>query len=431
MQSINQPQAAMLAGMQQGGQQNPYNRGQLALANGGLASIRRGYMGGGAIGGGIIQGTPMSGGRTGYWNPFKKAKKALKKITKPISKFARKLVPKELAPAMTWAAPFMGPIAGPLMGGLGSLKMHGKLDPKIMFASMAPHMRFGMPQSMGGSGMGYGKWGGGSSIRNLLTGAGRGTSEGILNKFNDFGTNLDAKLFGAPGVEGIEGVPGQIGKYAKEPVKGILDLGGKTVGEGDLLKTLTKQMTKEGDLLGSMEKIGAVLMASASYGEALELANQAGVGDAMPGSEQQYNEWKDRINAGTENFWEGTQAENYRTGGRVGYAMGSAQFPPQRRTGLQWGSDKGEGLGGEEVEADMRYEGGFMPYGEEPKADDVPARLSKDEFVFTDQAVAGAGDGDVELGAERLYNVMKNLESGGRLSEESEGNMGEGIGAII
>ena len=78
---------------------------------------------------------------------------------------------------------------------------------------------------------------------------------------------------------------------------------------------------------------------------------------------------------------------------------------------LQWGSDKGEGLGGEEVEADMRYEGGFMPYGEEPKADDVPARLSKDEFVFTDQAVASAGEGDVELGAERLYNVMKNLEA--------------------
>jgi len=92
----------------------------------------------------------------------------------------------------------------------------------------------------------------------------------------------------------------------------------------------------------------------------------------------------------------------------------------------------------------MRYEGGFMPYGEEPKADDVPARLSKDEFVFTDQAVASAGEGDVELGAERLYNVMKNLEQGGRLSEESqgemsmvgqglgrEGEMGEGIGAII
>ena len=116
---------------------------------------------------------------------------------------------------------------------------------------------------------------------------------------------------------------------------------------------------------------------------------------------------------------------------RAKYAMGSAQFPPQKRTGLQWGSDKGEGLGGMEVEADMRYDGGFMPYGEEPKADDVPARLSKDEFVFTDEAVAGAGDGDVNVGAERLYNVMKNLEQGGRLSEETEGQTAQGLGAMI
>ena len=72
-----------------------------------------------------------------------------------------------------------------------------------------------------------------------------------------------------------------------------------------------------------------------------------------------------------------------------------------------------------------------MPYGEEPKADDVPARLSKDEFVFTDEAVAGAGDGDVNVGAERLYNVMKNLEQGGRLSEETEGQTAQGLGAMV
>ena len=425
-QFIQSTPGTLAAAMQQGGQSNPYTQGQLALANGGLASIRRGYMGGGAIGGGIIQGHPM-GHRTGYGNPFKK-------IFKKGKKLVQKLVPKELAPAMTWAAPFMGPIAGPLMGGLGSLKMHGKLDPKIMFASMAPHLSFG--RGAGGNlGMGYGKWGAQgkdmNSIRRLLTGQGKGSAGGILNKFNNFGTNLDAKLFGSKG-KWLEGQgPGGMERDWISGKKGIFNLGGGTVGEGDMLKVLTKQMTKPDDLIGSMEKIALVLTSSATYAEALDLANKAGIGEGMPGSEAEYNAWKDRINKGTENFWEGTEAENYKTGGRVGYAMGSAQFPPQRRTGLQWGSDKGEGLGGEEVEADMRYEGGFMPYGEEPKADDVPARLSKDEFVFTDQSVAGAGEGDVELGAERLYNVMKNLEAGGRLSEESQGEMGQGIGAII
>ena len=59
-----------------------------------------------------------------------------------------------------------------------------------------------------------------------------------------------------------------------------------------------------------------------------------------------------------------------------------------------------------------------MPYGEEPKADDVPARLSKDEFVFTDEAVKGAGQGDVNVGAERLFNIMKQLEQTGAQNME-------------
>ena len=72
-------------------------------------------------------------------------------------------------------------------------------------------------------------------------------------------------------------------------------------------------------------------------------------------------------------------------------------------------------------EMDLREEGGFVPIGRMEKADDVPARLSKNEFVFTADAVRNAGDGDVDLGAEKMYNMMKNLESGGDVSEESQG----------
>ena len=45
-------------------------------------------------------------------------------------------------------------------------------------------------------------------------------------------------------------------------------------------------------------------------------------------------------------------------------------------------------LGG--MEKDYR-EGGFVPLGAEERADDVPARLSKNEFVFTADAVRNAG----------------------------------------
>jgi hypothetical protein len=72
-------------------------------------------------------------------------------------------------------------------------------------------------------------------------------------------------------------------------------------------------------------------------------------------------------------------------------------------------------------EMDLRAEGGFVPIGRMEKADDVPARLSKNEFVFTADAVRNAGDGNVDKGAEVMYNMMKNLEAGGDVSEESQG----------
>ena len=76
-------------------------------------------------------------------------------------------------------------------------------------------------------------------------------------------------------------------------------------------------------------------------------------------------------------------------------------------------------MGGKEM--DLREDGGFVPIGRMEKADDVPARLSKNEFVFTADAVRNAGDGDVDKGAEVMYNMMKNLEAGGEVSEESQG----------
>jgi len=65
-------------------------------------------------------------------------------------------------------------------------------------------------------------------------------------------------------------------------------------------------------------------------------------------------------------------------------------------------------LGG--LEMDLRG-GGFVPMGAKEKADDVPARLSKNEFVMTADAVRAAGGGSVDKGADKMYNMMKNLEA--------------------
>ena len=99
-------------------------------------------------------------------------------------------------------------------------------------------------------------------------------------------------------------------------------------------------------------------------------------------------------------------------GGRIGYQEGSKEPVAKKTMPLL-------DMGGKEM--DLREEGGFVPIGRMEKADDVPARLSKNEFVFTADAVRNAGEGDVDKGAEVMYNMMKNLEAGGEVSEESQG----------
>ena len=96
--------------------------------------------------------------------------------------------------------------------------------------------------------------------------------------------------------------------------------------------------------------------------------------------------------------------------------------------GVRVGAEKGGlmNLGG--MEKDYRAEGGFVPIGAKEKADDVPARLSVNEFVFTADAVRNAGGGDIDKGAEVMENMMNHLENGGQVSEESQG--GEGAQAM-
>ena len=62
------------------------------------------------------------------------------------------------------------------------------------------------------------------------------------------------------------------------------------------------------------------------------------------------------------------------------------------------------------MERDYRDKGGFVPVGIKEKADDVPAMLSKNEFVMTADAVRGAGNGSIEKGAQKMYDTMKRLE---------------------
>lgn len=89
-------------------------------------------------------------------------------------------------------------------------------------------------------------------------------------------------------------------------------------------------------------------------------------------------------------------SQDYNQGGRVPYNNGGIMQAPGVPSGM---------------ELDYRSSGGFIPMGGPEKADDVPAMLSKNEFVMTADAVRAMGNGDVDSGAQKMYDMMNNLEA--------------------
>jgi len=104
------------------------------------------------------------------------------------------------------------------------------------------------------------------------------------------------------------------------------------------------------------------------------------------------------------NFYSGAELDDFlsRTTSNLGYALGGQVDMP---TGIMRTNAAGI------KERDYRETGGFVPVGIKEKADDVPAMLSKNEFVMTADAVRGAGNGNIEKGAQKMYDTMKELEN--------------------
>ena len=146
-------------------------------------------------------------------------------------------------------------------------------------------------------------------------------------------------------------------------------------------------------------------------------ANGGGVAEAQAEQMLKMEYQKYRNQGGTMSYQQFKMTVLKQAQGQGPMAQGQPRMAPQMaaKGGLM-------DLGG--MEKDYRAEGGFVPIGGKEKADDVPARLSKNEFVFTADAVRNAGGGDIDAGAEVMQNMMENLESGGQISEESQGAQG-------
>jgi len=186
------------------------------------------------------------------------------------------------------------------------------------------------------------------------------------------GSRIGGALFGGAGI-------GPAGKFGT--TKGILgSLMGKVPGGGFTLGA-----------------IGSILAASGMSPEEIELTKRDPEKVKMYLRSYYSNANPDKSDEEIEEFVT-TNTSEYAVGGRVGL-MGGAM-----PTGVMRANKAGT------IERDYRQTGGFVPVGIKEKADDVPAMLSKNEFVMTADAVRGMGGGSIEKGAQRLYDQMKTAE---------------------
>jgi len=141
---------------------------------------------------------------------------------------------------------------------------------------------------------------------------------------------------------------------------------------------------------------------SEDYGKLID-AYERGI-DVMPG--ESLTDYINRIRE--------SERKNSAMGGRIGYALGSPEQNAIEAAGIMNLPLNKNPAG--VTELDLRETGGFIPpVGVKEKADDIPAMLANNEFVFTADAVRGMGDGNVNKGAQRMYDMMKKLEKGGRV----------------
>ena len=210
----------------------------------------------------------------------------------------------------------------------------------------------------------------------------------------------------------IGGIAKGISKGLKSITRGIKKVAKSPIGKAALLYAGTFGIpgTKFGGLFGDKFANMTLPKLITDNMSGLKVAAMSGLGGALLASLEN----KDDDNFDIEEYYRTAGIDIPQNQYRFLAEGGSTEKEPVAKKTMPLLDLEGQ-------EMDFRQDGGFVPIGRMEKADDVPARLSKNEFVFTAEAVRNAGGGDVDKGAEVMYNTMKNLEAGGEVSEETQG----------
>jgi hypothetical protein len=380
----------------------------------------------------------------GYLDQYGRQKyglgKLVKKITKPFAKVLDKVVPNEIKPALPYLAafaPFMfpgftaglgsmlgasGTVGGlsiPSMVGAGVLKagadlsQEGAAERGLNLGSLGATM---LSAGLAAPGS-FDAIGGGEILGNIspsfsgiddLGQLGYNTSSAASKAFTAADAAKVAQTFGPEGSmlppDSILTPPTYL-QDAQNLVTSGLKSGAK------FLEVPEGGVSFLNDPLGAAKSLAtpaATTFTEQAYNAAIDANNKFQKEQALLGGQVRANvqSQKDYIRSAmqlagfNDDEIEGAILKfnfpSYAYGGRVGYKNGGLM-------NLR--------VGGMPAEMDYRAKGGFVPIGKKERADDVPARLSKNEFVFTAKAVRNAGGGDIKKGAKRMYQIMNQLEA--------------------
>ena len=359
--------------------------------------------------------------------------KLVKKITKPVAKVLDKIVPNEIKPALPFLAaafPFLAPALLPTMTAMQYAMMSAGANAFSQLSQEGAAERGLNPISLGLSALsGYGAGAGvqapgaataGNVVGNVPVtdyyGLGTAGTTPVtatqLGSFSNELTNIASQPL--PEISRANSVLESYGLGPTLPQQ-VSNLGGSTT---EFLGNLSRPGIE------SIKNIGSDPFA-ATGSDYLSAARTLTPGVLQASGELAYNAAVDAQKAYQNELLAMGNLASSNKQDQINFirkAMVSAGFNDDEigsaltRSGFAGGGEAQGGLmnlriGGMPAEMDYRAKGGFVPIGKRERADDVPARLSKNEFVFTAKAVKNAGGGDIRKGAKRMYQIMNQLEA--------------------
>ena len=378
--------------------------------------------------------------------------KVVKKITRPISKVFDKIIPNEIKPLLPYAAAFV-PMLAPTSGFMGSMMgralLSGGANAAAQLAQEGNEGDLNYLSTLMAGGIGaLSAPGAGDALRGY-DGIG---SDGIMGKGADFLAKGSDKLqalnaAGAADPFSMDGLKAAALPFAQGTGDAMYTEGVRA--QKDYEKALAdyERNIAEGDEATNAGRRQAIIDAMTGNHsqqviddtlEELGLRNGGRVGLAFGGIPAAVQNVKDKQLSSNLETAQGMEMpiedlvqefielkkrkpndydelmdfyrQKYGTGSQISSMTEEMTEEFAANGGIMNGYNMGGSVLPNGIEMDYRG-GGFIPMGSKERADDVPARVSKNEFVMTADAVRAAGGGSVNKGAKKMYELMNNLEA--------------------